>query len=81
MILIKLNSDNWDGDLFTPDAYEHIALEMSTGDSATHTTECVVCPEEYAPTYQATYIQNGTTHLLEINSDNELWNPSTVGGK
>jgi len=45
MVLIKVYSDNFHAGTFTVEAYEALALSMSTGDYATHTTQLVVMPE------------------------------------
>ena len=46
MVLIKLNSDNFDGELLTPEVYNEVILSMSSGDHATHSYELVVCPDD-----------------------------------
>ena len=49
MILIKLTSDNFQGELITVEAYELIALQMSTGDHATHKATPMVMPGPESP--------------------------------
>ncbi len=44
MVLIRLTSDNFDDELITVDAYEEVALTMSTGDYGTHRAAPVVMP-------------------------------------
>jgi hypothetical protein len=39
--VIKVYSDNYDGQLMTFDAYKELRLQMSTGDFHTHKTEIV----------------------------------------
>ena len=72
MLLIKLNSDNFDGEYLTTKAYEEVILQMSTGDHATHKTELYTCPKNYAPTHY--HLKRG--ELIEIESDNGVWHPS-----
>lgn len=45
MTLIRLNSDNYTHELLTPEAYEAIALNMSTGDYCTHKADVIIIPE------------------------------------
>lgn len=45
MTLIRLTSDDFQGELLTPDAYEAIVLSMSTGDYSTHKAEVFIMPE------------------------------------
>ena len=56
MTLIKLKSDNFDQELITPEAYEYVALTMSTGDHATHETEVFVMPKTDPRAKKAIYI-------------------------
>ncbi len=51
MVLVKLNSDNFQGERMSIEVYENVALNMSTGDHATHTTELMVCGGEFAPSH------------------------------
>ncbi len=64
MILIKLNSDNHNG-LFTPKAYETIALQLSTGDHATHQTSGIVVGKWFDKPY---YDSLGD-ELIEVQGD------------
>ena len=47
MVLVKLFSDNFNGELMSVKAYEQVALQMSTGDFAMHKAELVVCPSSH----------------------------------
>jgi len=83
MVLLKVYSDNTDGELLTVEAYEELAVQMSTGDCATHRVEVLVCPEKYAPTH----IMGWETEEpfigepIVFEGDNEEWHPARIGGK
>lgn len=44
MVLLRLTSDNYDSVVVTPEAYELIALSMSTADYCTHQAEVLTIP-------------------------------------
>jgi hypothetical protein len=48
MTLIRLTSDNFTEQLMTPEAYELIALTMSSGDHGSHLAEVLIMPKEHA---------------------------------
>ena len=68
MVLIRLFSNNYSGDLLTAEAYESVAIQMSTGDHATHTTEVLIMPAELVfETYPVLHLEGG--ELVNIGAD------------
>ena len=78
MVLIRLHSDNFEGELMTVDAYEEVALQMSTGDSATHTTEVIVTPESYVDFDTVWQLDSKSGELIEPLADPEFWEPAQI---
>lgn len=44
--VVRVNSDNFENELFTFEAYTELRLQMSTGDFHTHTHEIVEVPAD-----------------------------------
>lgn len=47
MVLISLTSDNFESQKMTVDAYQEVALTMSTGDHGCHDAQVLVMPDSY----------------------------------
>jgi len=86
MVLIRLYSDNFEGEILTVDAYEEVVLGMSTGDGATHRVEALVMPEDSVEWENVWALDPKSKKLippLEVEAGTEaptVWNPFRVGG-